>query len=208
MKFALGTKQSMTQVFDESGRVFPATFIKVSPMTVTQVKNVERDGYVAIQLGAGVRKEKNINKAQQSLGSFASIREFRVPTAEGMEKGATLDISVFEVGDTIEVAGTSKGKGFQGVVKRHNFSGGPRTHGQKHSEREPGSIGATGPQRVFKGVRMAGRMGTDRITVKNLTVLQIDIENGILVVSGSVPGRRGTLLEIREKGLKAKARKE
>ena len=205
MKFLLGTKQEMTQVFDESGRAFPATLIKVSPMTVTQVKTTDTDGYTSVQVGVGTRREKNINKAQQTLGSFAALREFRLANTEGIEKGATIDASVFEPGDVIEVAGISKGKGFQGVVKRHGFAGGPRSHGQKHSEREPGSIGATGPQRVFKGVRMAGRMGADRITVKNLKVLQVDAENGYVVVSGSVPGRRGTILEMREKRMKVAA---
>ncbi|MCH7756481.1 50S ribosomal protein L3, partial [Patescibacteria group bacterium] len=113
------------------------------------------------------------------------------------KEGDTIDVSVFEVGDIIEVSAISKGKGFQGVVKRHGFHGGPRSHGQKHTERAPGSIGATGPNRVFKGKRMAGRMGSDRVTVKNLKILQIDTEGGRLVISGAIPGRRGTLVEIR-----------
>lgn len=196
-KFILGTKQHMTQVFSEDGRVHAATIIAAPKATVTQVRTKEQDGYEAVQVGAGEQKKERINKAQQSLGSFKFIKEFRITEPAEMKKGDTFDVSIFEPGDAIEVSGISKGKGFQGVVKRHGFKGGPRTHGQKHSEREPGSIGATGPQRVFKGTRMAGRMGGDRVTVQNLKVLQVDKDNGLLVVSGAVPGRRGTLLEIR-----------
>ena len=123
------------------------------------------------------------------------MREFR--TDDEHNVGDTVDVSIFEVGDSVVVSALSKGKGFQGVVKRHGFAGGPRTHGQKHSEREPGSIGATGPQRVFKGTRMPGRMGGKRITVKNLRVLAVDKDNNQLIISGAVPGRRGTLVEVR-----------
>lgn len=200
MKFILGTKQRMTQIFDESGRCFPATILSAGPVVVTQVKTDEKDGYTALQVGFGKKAEKNINKAQKGhlkdRGAFEHLREFR-GEFDGINEGDSIDVSAFEVGDTITVSATSKGKGFQGVVKRHNFAGGPRTHGQKHSERAPGSIGSTGPQRVFKGLRMAGRMGSDRITVKNLTVLQIDKESNTLVVSGAVPGKRGTLVEVR-----------
>ena len=204
MKFILGTKQYMTQVFDESGKVYPATIVAAGPLVVIQLKSKEKDGYKAFQVGYGVRNKKNINKAQQGhfkgKGDFRYVKEFRSygeDDTTDVKEGDTIDVSVFEVGDIIEVSAISKGKGFQGVVKRHGFHGGPRSHGQKHTERAPGSIGATGPNRVFKGKKMGGRMGSDRVTVKNLKVLQIDTEGGRLVISGAIPGRRGTLVEIR-----------
>jgi len=187
----------MTQVFSDEGKVFPATVLSVPQVKVTQLKTDEKDGYAAVQVGYGTRKEKNVHKAQKTKGLFAGFREFKESDMSGYEQGKSLDVSVFNEGDTVEVSAISKGKGFQGVVKRHGFHGGPRSHGQKHSEREPGSIGATGPQRVFKGTKMGGRMGGDRVTVKNLKVLQIDKENGLLVISGAIPGRRGTVIEIR-----------
>jgi len=198
-KFLLGTKGRMTQVFNQEGVVTPGTVIKTEDLTVTQVKSGEKDGYVAVQLGFGEKKEKNISKSQighlKDLGNFRYMREFR----SGMDtkRGEKIGVDSFEEGDIVTVSAISKGKGFQGVIKRHNFSGGPRTHGQKHSERAPGSIGAQGPQRVFKGKRMAGRMGSDRVTVKNLRVLQIDKEAGVIVISGAIPGRPGALVEIK-----------
>lgn len=200
MKFILGTKKKMTQVFDETGRVFPATVVSANPGTVTQVKNTDVDGYEAVQIGFGVQKEKNLKKPQRGhfgdLGAFRVLRELRTAIGE-TKKGDVFDVTTFAVGDKVTVSATSKGKGNQGVVKRHNFSGGPRTHGNKHSERRPGSIGSTGPQRVLKGVKMMGRMGGDRITVKNLKVLQIDAATNTMVISGAIPGRPGTLIEIR-----------
>lgn len=201
MKFMLGTKGRMTQVFDEKGVVSAATIVAAGPLTVTQVKNVEKDGYKAVQVGFGVRKESRSNKPLQGhlkdLGSFRHLREYR---AEGdMERGATMDISIFAPGDTVTVSAISKGKGFQGVVKRHGFHGGPRSHGQKNKERAPGSISGGGRAggRVAKGLRMAGRMGGDRITVKNLKVLQVDPASHTLLISGAIPGHPGTLVEIR-----------
>lgn len=204
MKFILGKKQNMTQVFTEDGRVHPATIISAGPIVVTQQKNLEKDGYVATQFGYEVRSDKKVAKAQLGhtgkLGSFRYIKEFRNDgDNKDLNIGDTLDISAFEVGDVVEVSAISKGKGFQGVVKRHGFAGGPRSHGQKHSEREPGSIGSTGPQRVFKGTRMGGRMGSDRVTVKNLKVLQVNKEANVVVIGGAIPGRRGTLVEITSK---------
>ena len=202
MKFILGKKQKMTQIFNEEGKVTPATVLSAGPLTVTQVKSADTDGYAAVQVGYGIAKEKNVTKAQKGhfadTGLFSTVREFRVASEE-TKKGDVIDVSAFEVGDTVEVSAITKGKGFQGVVKRHNFAGGPRTHGQKHSERRPGSIGATGPQRVLKGTRMAGRMGGVRVTVKNLKVLQIDKDTNTLVLSGAVPGHPGTLVEVRGK---------
>lgn len=202
MKFIVGTKTGMTQVFDKEGVCRAATVLKVSPATVSQVKTTEKDGYVALQLAAGEQKEHRVAKAQIGHfgGAVAIAREFR-PRAgnesvvEGFEKGSKHDVTAFEPGDAITVSAVSKGKGFQGVVKRHGFKGGRRSHGQKHSEREPGSIGATG-NKVLRGTRMGGRMGSDTITVKGLTVLQVNPEENILVVSGAVPGRKGTLVEV------------
>lgn len=200
MKFILATKQKMTQIFNDEGQCFAATILTAGPVTVTQIKKKdEKDGYNALQVGFSENKGKNTNKAERGhtkdLGNFSHIFEFKGDAGE-MQKGDKFDVTAFEVGDKITVSAISKGKGFQGVVKRYNFAGGPRTHGQKHSERRIGSIGSTGPQRVFKGKRMAGRMGSDRVTVKNLKVLQIDNDSNTLVVSGAVPGRRGTLVEV------------
>ena len=208
MKYILGTKQYMTQFFDESGRVYPATLISAGPVTVTQLKTKEKDGYAAVQVGFGVAKK--IGKAQKghfmkdgkTLGAFRYVREFR-PKDENKNiataVGDVVDVTVFVPGEKVAVSGISKGKGFQGVVKRHGFAGGPRTHGQKHSEREAGAIGggARAGGRVAKGMRMAGRMGGDRITVQNLKVLAVLKEHNQLLLSGAVPGRRGTLLELR-----------
>lgn len=197
MKFLLGTKQYMTQVFDEEGNVQPVTVIKAGPLTVVGKREEERDGYQAVIIGYEPIKKEKVAKPQQGQyeGSFRHIQEVR--DGGDMEVGATIDVTTFEEGEKVAVSGTSKGKGFQGVVKRYNFAGGPKSHGQKHSHREGGSIGATGPQEVFKGTRMPGRMGSDRVTVKNLTVIRTDVEEGLLFVRGAVPGRKGTLVEIR-----------
>jgi large subunit ribosomal protein L3 len=199
MKFILGRKLNMTQVFDKDGLVQPATVVEATPVVVTQVKTVKTDGYSAIQIGAGEKKLEKLNKALQghlkNTGGFSILREFRTDTA--MNVGDKIDLSAFAEGDIVEVSSISKGKGFQGVVKRHGFGGGPRTHGQKHSEREPGSIGGGLRNKVPKKMRMGGRMGSDHVTVKNLKVLHIDLENGLVFVKGAIPGRRGTPVEIR-----------
>ncbi len=199
MKFILGRKLNMTQVFDKDGLVQPATVVEAKPIVVTQVKTVKSDGYSAVQVGAGEKKLEKLNKALQghlkNTGGFDMLREFR--TESDMKVGDKIDLSVFAPGDVIEVSSISKGKGFQGVVKRHGFGGGPRTHGQKHSEREPGSIGGGLRNKVPKKMRMGGRMGSDHVTVKNLKVLHIDLENGLVFVKGAIPGRRGTPVEIR-----------
>jgi large subunit ribosomal protein L3 len=203
MKFILGIKTGMTQVFSEAGVCQAATVLKVSKATVSQVKTLEKDGYVAIQLASGSQKEHRVAKAQKGHfgASIANAREFRPRAGEesliaGLEKGAAVEVSAFAPGDTITVSAVSKGKGFQGVVKRHGFKGGRRSHGQKHSEREPGSIGIGGVGRVLKGMRMGGRMGNDTITVKNLTVLQVNAAENLLIVGGAVPGRKGTVVEV------------
>lgn len=204
MKFILGTKEGMTQVFSADGTCHPVTIVRVTPATVTQVKTVETDGYAAVQIATGEQKEHRLTKAEKGHlgGAFRHVKEFRPrknynDTVEGLTKGQTIDASMFTPGDHIAVSAVSKGKGFQGVVKRHGFGGGRKSHGQKHSLREPGSIGATGFGRVIKGLRMAGRMGSDRITVKNLKVVQVHPEENVLLISGAVPGRKGSLVEIR-----------
>lgn len=200
MKFILATKEYMTQVFDEEGRVHVATVLTAGPNTVTQVKTKEKDGYTAMQIGFLNRKESRVNKAQQPKGLFRYFREYRTKEDEASahEKGKVITVDeAFTVGDKVMVSGVSKGKGFQGVVKRHNFAGGPRTHGQAHTERSPGSIGGGLRKRVPKGMRMAGRMGAERVTVKNLKVIGVDKEKNQLIVEGAIPGRRGTLIEVR-----------
>lgn len=192
----------MLQYFTEDGQVLPATLISAGPVVVTQVKNKEKDGYEAVQVGFGTQKDTRVSKAvkghTKDLGAFKHLKEFRIASADAdkFKSGDKIDVSVFNPGDTVVASGTSKGKGFQGVVKRHGFAGGPRTHGQKHSEREPGSIGGGLRTRVPKGMRMAGRMGSDRITVKNLKVLEVDKDNNMMLISGAIPGRRGSLVEI------------
>ncbi len=194
----------MTQFFDESGQVFPATLVNAGPVTVVQVKTKEKDGYEAIQLGYGTQKEERISKPQKGhmkgLGNFRHLREAIVSAPGDYKPGDSIDISSFAAGDVISVSGVSKGKGFQGVVKRHGFHGGRRSHGQKHSEREAGSIGGSGGRaggRVAKGIRMAGRMGSDFVTVKNLKVLAVDTENNQILIKGALPGRRGTIITIK-----------
>jgi large subunit ribosomal protein L3 len=210
LKFILGTKVKMTTIFTETGEAFAATIISATPSVVTQLKTAEKDGYNAVQIGYGETKESRVAKAQfghakgKALKHFAEFRpRSGNPPAggpEGVEVGQTVDLSVFEVGEKVEVSAISKGKGFAGVVKRHGFHGGPRSHGQKHSERAPGSIGGSGGRaggRVRAGKRMAGRLGSDRTTVRNLQVLQILPETNELVLSGAIPGHRGTLVEVR-----------
>jgi len=201
MKFILAKKEGMTRLFGDDGRARAGTILVTDPVTVTAVKTKEgKDAYSAIQVGMGTRKIKNISKpvlGHTKGTGYEAIREFR--DAEGLEVGATIDASTFAVGDMVQVSGLSKGKGFSGVVKRHGFHGGPRSHGQKHTERSPGSIGGSGGRaggRVVKGKKMAGRMGTDRVTVTGLKVLVVDKAAGRIIVSGAVPGRRGTLLEV------------
>lgn len=199
MKFILGEKLNMSQIFDQDGNVIPVTFVRATPNVVLQAKTKEKDKYEAVQVGMGERRAKNIKKPQRGhfkdLRNFRYVKEFR--TEDKMERGQNIDISIFKEGSTVKVGGISKAKGFQGVVKRHGFHGAPATHGTKHAHREPGSIGATWPQRVIRGKKMAGRMGGERVTVRNLKIVKVDVENSILAIKGAVPGRRGTLLEIR-----------
>ena len=189
------------EYFTEDGVVTPVTIINAGPTVVTQVKTKATDGYNAVQVGFGTKGAKNISKAVKGhlkdLGNFRFIKEFRLKEEPTYKVGDTMNVAdVFAVGDKLQVSSTSKGKGFQGVVKRHGFHGGPRSHGQKHSEREAGSIGGGLRTHVPKGMRMAGRMGSDRITQKNLKVVFLDQENNTMLIKGAIPGVRGSLVEI------------
>ena len=197
MKFILGKKQHMMQCFQDDGKVVPTTVISAGPLIVTQMKSPDKDGYTAVQVAFEEQKESRATKAHLGHvkeGAYKHLREFR--DIEEMVVGDKITVSAFAKGDIITVTGISKGKGFQGVVKRHGFHGGPRSHGQKHSEREPGSIGGGLRNKVPKGMRMGGRMGNDRITVRNLEIVGVDVENNQLLIKGAIPGRRGTLVEI------------
>ena len=184
MKALLGKKVGMTQIFHADGRVFPVTLIEANPCKVVRIRTKDTDGYEAVQLGMTGKK-----------GKYQFLREFK--NGSDAEVGQEISVSAFEEGDKVNISGISKGKGFQGAVKRHGFSGRNATHGVKHEHRTLGSVGGRFPQRVVKGRRMPGHMGHDRVTVKNLEVVKIDAENNLLAVRGAVPGARGTLLEIR-----------
>ena len=188
----------MTEFFSEAGEVIPVTVVSAGPVTVTRVFEKEKDGYDAVQVGFGTKKDQRINKAQKGAGNnFKTVKEFRLKGASSeLKKGDVINVSAFAPGDKVRVSSVSKGKGFQGVVKRHGFAGGPRTHGQKHSEREPGSIGGGLRTHVPKGMRMAGRMGGDRITQKNLKVVFVDLGTNTMLIKGALTGKRGTLIEI------------
>ncbi len=205
MRGILGKKIGMTSVFDNEGKLIPCTVVEAGPCTILQKRTEERDGYEAVQLGFGERSEKNVTKPE--MGHFNAhnavpvyhVREFKGFDNEELSSGEKLRVDmVFEEGEKVTVSGTSKGKGFQGVMRRHNFGGvGGATHGQKDRLRAPGSIGQSSyPSRVFKGMRMAGRMGSDRITTKNLQVVKIMPESNIILIKGAVPGTKNSLLEI------------
>ncbi len=194
----------MSQIWLED-RVAAVTPIQAGPCVITQVKNEKKDGYSALQLAYGVRHEKNINKPQRghykATGVKPSfVREFRLDDTKALKAGDVVTVGTFSAGDIVAVTGISKGKGFQGVVKRHHFAGGRKTHGNKDQERMPGSIGPKGPAHVFKGTRMGGRMGGERVTVTNLEVASIDEENNIIYIKGAVPGAINGYLMIKGKG--------
>lgn len=197
MKFMLGKKLGMSQIFNEEGRAVPITLIEAGPCFITQIKTKEKDGYQAIQIGFEKLKEKKVKKTQKEK-PYRYLREFKGDISK-YKVGQEIDAAVFQKGDKISISGVSKGKGFAGVVKRWGFAGGPATHGTKDTQRTPGSIGSRWPQRVIKGKKMPGRMGGERITVKKLEVVKIDKEKNLIAVKGAVPGRRGTLLEIRSR---------
>ena len=204
VKGLLGTKLGMTQVWDENGKVVPVTVIEVAPNVVTQIRTPEVDGYSAVQIAAGTIDPRKVN--QPSAGHFAKagvtprrhLTEVRTADAAEYALGQELTVEAFEAGQLVDVVGTSKGKGFAGTMKRHNFKGVSASHGAHRNHRKPGSIGgAATPGRVFKGQRMAGRMGNDRVTVQNLIVQAVDAEKGLLLVKGAVPGGRGRLVFVR-----------
>lgn len=195
----IGRKLGMTQIFDEQGLARPVTVIEAGPCVVTQIRKQEKDGYEAVQLGYGI--SKRLNKPQQghvraSGHQVRTLREFKADDYSGIEVGQVFTADTFATGDVVDVVGTSKGRGFQGGMKRHGFSGGPKTHGQSDRARAPGSIGSSAtPGRVFKGLKMAGHMGHERVTVQNLKILRVDAERNLLLVEGSVPGpNKGTLM--------------
>ena len=197
----IGKKLGMTQIFRDNGKVEAVTAIEAGPCTVTQVKTVAKEGYNAAQLSFG--QAKRLNSPQRGhlkgLGQFRYLREFRVDNSEGLEAGQKVDVSLFKSGDLVDIIGVSKGKGFAGVVKRHHFAGGPKTHGQSDRHRAPGSIGATtSPGRVLKGMRMAGHMGNSRVTVRNLEVFKADPARNLLLIRGAVPGATNGLLLIKK----------
>jgi large subunit ribosomal protein L3 len=197
----LGRKLGMTQVFTDAGVAMPVTVIEAEPNTVTLVKSVDKDGYAAVQLGYGT--VKRLNKPETGhLGKGPKVRhlrEVRVSEGDAPAVGDAVDVGVFSKGDLVDVVGVSKGKGFAGVVKRHHFAGGPKTHGQSDRHRAPGSVGASStPGRVFKGMRMAGHLGNRRTTIQNLEVAEVDVERSIILVKGAVPGAKNSLVMVRK----------
>jgi len=197
MKYILGKKIGMSQMFDKNGKLTPVTLILAGPCYVTQKKNKEKDGYESLQIGLEkIEKKSKIGKSMKGK-EYKNIKEYRIDGEDKSNVGDEINVSVFVEGENVKVSGISKGKGFQGGVKRHGFSGRNQTHGVKHEHRTIGSTGSRFPQHVMKGRRMPGRMGYERITVKNLKIMKVDKENNLLVLKGAVPGSRRTLLEIR-----------
>ncbi|MBA2570991.1 MAG: 50S ribosomal protein L3 [Chloroflexi bacterium] len=196
----IGRKVGMTQVFAEDGTIVPVSVVAVEPNTVTALRTDERDGYTAVQVGAGQARKLTKPRLGQLKGlpRVRDTREFRIDDVSAYEVGQTLDVTLFEAGETVDVTGVSKGKGFSGTIKRHNFRRGPETHGSD-SHRAPGSIGGgTTPGKVFKGTPMAGRMGNDRVTVKKATIVRADADRNLLLVKGPVPGARNALVMVRK----------
>lgn len=202
-KAIIGKKIGMTQIFDETGKVIPVTAIEAGPCVIAQIKTVETDGYDAVQLGFGDVKESKVNKpvkghyAKASVTPKKHLREFRLDSLEGLKVGDELKADVFAVGDSVDIQGTSKGKGFQGVIKRHGQSRGPMGHGSMY-HRRPGSMGPTStPGRVFKGKKLPGHMGRQTVTIQNLDVVAVDLDKNVILVKGSVPGVKGAILKIK-----------
>jgi large subunit ribosomal protein L3 len=200
----IGRKLGMTRVFGDDGTVVPVSVIEATPNTVTRLRTPGQDGYAALQLGAGVAKRLSkpaagqFKELERDLQKPARVREFRVEATDGYEVGQALDVSLFEVGELVDVTGVSRGKGFAGTIARHNFKRGPKTHGS-NNYRQPGSIGAgTTPGRVFKGTRMGGHMGDQQVTVRKLRIEKIDAERNLLLVRGAVPGARNAVLLVRK----------
>lgn len=199
MKFILAIKEKMSQIFDEGGKIIPVTIVKAGPVKITQIKTKEKDGYMAIQVGFGNKKKisKPLLGHLKNLGKFKWLKEFKITDKNPeLKVGDEIKVDIFERGDKVKIIGTSKGKGFQGVVKRHGFHGSDASHGTKDRLRAPGSIGATHPQHVPKGRKMAGHTGLERITLKNVEVVKIDKENNLIYLKGAIPGHRGSLVLI------------
>lgn len=200
-KFILGKKLGCTQLVKGTGEIVPVTLIGVDDNAVTQIRTPEKDGYSAVQLATGTKKVKNLTKPLRGhfkdSGSFGFVREFKVDDAADYQIGAKVGLEGFEEGQKVTVSALAKGRGFQGVVKRHGFSGGPASHGHRDVLRRPGSIGGRFPQRVLKGKKMAGRMGAGRFTTKNLEVVKVNAAAGVLAVKGAVPGHKGAWVEVR-----------
>ena len=202
-KAIIGKKVGMTQIFDESGKVIPVTAIEAGPCVIAQIKTVETDGYDAVQLGFGDVKESKVNRPEKGHFTKAGVtakkhlREFRLDSLEGLKVGDELKADVFAAGDKVDIQGTSKGKGFQGVIKRHGQSRGPMGHGSMY-HRRPGSMGPTStPGRVFKGKKLPGHMGSQTVTIQNLDVVAVDLDKNVILVKGSVPGFKGAILKIK-----------
>ena len=202
-KAIIGKKVGMTQIFDESGKVIPVTAIEAGPCVIAQIKTVETDGYDAVQLGFGDVKESKVNRPEKGHFTKAGVtakkhlREFRLDSLEGLKVGDELKADVFAAGDKVDIQGTSKGKGFQGVIKRHGQSRGPMGHGSMY-HRRPGSMGPTStPGRVFKGKKLPGHMGKVTVTIQNLEIVKVDTDKNVLLVKGSVPGPKGAILKVK-----------
>jgi large subunit ribosomal protein L3 len=205
MKGLIGKKVGMAQIFDTAGRMIPVTLIEAGPCFVAQIRTLEQNGYAAVQLGFAEVKNKHMSAGerghlqQASLPPLKYLREFRMDSKESYAAGDRITVEIFAVGERVDVVGISKGKGFQGGMKRHGFRGGPMSHGQSDRQRSPGSIGSTTtPGRVYKGKRMAGHMGSDRVTSSSMSVALVDKERNLLGVTGSVPGTKGSVVVIRE----------
>jgi len=202
----LGEKIGTTRMFAKNGESVPVTVILAGPCQVIQKKNIEKDGYNAVQLGFKEVKEKKVPKPiaghlnKYKVKPIKYIREFKVEDSSKYSSGTEIKVDIFKEGEKVNIIGISKGKGFAGAIKRHNFSGGPKTHGQKEYFRSVGSIGATDAARVFKGTKLPGHMGTDRVTVKNIEVVKINLERNLILVKGSVPGAKGAMLVINKIG--------
>ena len=204
MKAILGKKVGMTQIFDENGVVIPVTVIEAGPCSVVQVKTVETDGYNAVQMGFGAIKDKKVNKpskghfAKAGIKAVKNLREFRLEDVSGVKAGDEIKVDTFVEGETVDIQGTTKGKGFQGVIKRHGQSRGPMGHGSMY-HRRPGSMGSTStPGRVFKGKKLPGHMGVTTVTIQNLKIVKVDTDKNVILVKGSVPGNKYSVLKIRK----------
>lgn len=205
MSAILGRKLGMTSVFDETGNAIPVTVIQAGPCFVTQVRSLDKDGYEAVQIGFEETKAKRLSKPETGhlkkagVKPLRHLREFKSEALKGMEPGAEVTCAIFKAGDKVKISGTSKGRGFSGVMKRHNFAGFKATHGVHESYRGPGSVGASSdPSRTFRNMRMAGQYGNERVTVSGLRIVMVDVERNLLLVKGAVPGARNGLLEIQK----------